>query len=172
MDDIAVLLDEHGDAIYNFCLYLTKNKYDGEDLFQQTFMRAMEISSRIDKQNNPKSYIMSIAINIWKNTNQKKARRNRIAQMVDIGNDDATLFVDRNVDIEKTTIDRIVMDTLLDIVNKLDDNHRIPILLFYMEDMKISEISSMLSKPEGTIKRRLHEAKKKIKNEMEAMGYE
>lgn len=41
-----------------------------------------------------------------------------------------------------------------------------------MEEMKISQIAKVIGKPEGTVKRRIHEAKEKIKKEMEAMGYE
>jgi len=172
LDVITVLLNEHGDAIYSFCIYLAKNKHDGEDLFQQTFIKAMEISSRIDKNNNPKSYLMSIAVNIWRNTIQKQARRSRITQMIDTGGDEAGLFVDNGVDIELNLINKTMNQALHKIIDKLDDKYRIPVILFYAEDMKISEISSLLHKPEGTIKRRMHEAKKKIKQEMEKMGYE
>jgi len=172
LDVITALLNEHGDAIYSFCIYLAKNKHDGEDLFQQTFIKAMEISSRIDKNNNPKSYLMSIAVNIWRNTIQKQARRSRITQMINTEGDEAALFVDNSVDIELNLINKTINQTLHKIIDKLDDKYRIPVILFYAEDMKISEISSLLHKPEGTIKRRMHEAKKKIKQEMEKMGYE
>lgn len=168
------LLNEYGDSIYNFCLYLAKNKQEGDDLFQETFMRAMEISSRIDSHRNPKSYLMSIAINIWKNAGQKKARRWRIAPTLDISNDtdSANLFIDYNANVETNVIDNIMNDALHDIINQLEDKYRIPIILFYSEDMKISEIASLVNKPEGTVKRLLHEAKKKIKRELEGLGYE
>ena len=172
LDVILSLFDEYGESIYSFCLYLAKNKHDGEDLFQDTFIRAMEISSKIDIHNNPKSYLMSVAINLWNNTVQKKARRWRIAPTIDIKSEEANLFVDSKIDVETYTVNKIMNDTLLAIVNKLDDKYRIPIILFYSENMKISEISSMLNKPEGTVKRLLHEAKTKIKKEMEGMGYE
>jgi RNA polymerase sigma-70 factor (ECF subfamily) len=171
LDKITALFNEHGEAIHNFCQYLAKNKHDGEDLFQETFLRAMEISEKIDKQNNPKSYLISIAINLWNNTIQKRARRKRIAPTVDIENDDSNIFIDFHHDTEADTINKIMIDTLVEAVKKLDDKYRIPIILFYAEDMKISEISKVLSKPEGTIKRRLHEAKNKLKKEMEDNGY-
>lgn len=172
MDDIIALLDEYGNAIYSFCLYLAKDKQDGEDLFQETFMRAIELSSKIDKHNNPKSYLLSIAVNIWKNTVQKRNRRNRIAPVIDIENENANDIADCKTDIEGDVINRMVNETLLQIINTLDDKYRVPIILFYSENMKISEISSVLHKPEGTIKRLLHDAKKKIKAVMEGMGYE
>ena len=172
MDKITTLLNEYGDAIYNFCLYTAKNKQDGEDLFQQTFLQAAKISSKIDKNNNPKSYLLSITINIWRNILQKQIRRNRIATMVDIGTSKYELIQDDGVDVESEAINKIESDMLLQIINRLNDKHRMPIILFYLEGMKISEISSLLHKPDGTIKRLLHEAKEKIKQEMESLGYE
>lgn len=172
LDGITDLINEHGNAVYNFCLYLAKSRNDGEDLFQETFVRAIELSSKIDKQNNPKSYLMSIAVNIWKDTVQKRARRHRITQTIDTGSVDVSEFADPNTNIESGVINKMMSNTLLGIINKLDDKYRIPIILFYSEEMKIVEIASLLRKPEGTVKRRLHEAKSRIKKEMEEMGYE
>lgn len=172
LDEITDLISEHGNAVYNFCMYLAKNKHDGEDLFQETVARAIELASKIDRQNNPKSYLMSIAVNIWKDTVQKRARRQRITQVIDTGSAEASEFADPNINVESGVINEMMNNTLLSIINKLDDKYRIPIILFYSEDLKISEIASLLKKPEGTVKRRLHEAKSKIKKEMEEMGYE
>lgn len=171
-DEIMSLFNEYGDAIYNFCMYLAKNRHDGEDLFQQTFMRAIEISYRIDKHNNPKSYLMSIAVNVWRNTFQKRNRRARISQTMEMGSGEAENLKDHGADVEASVISKIMSDALLEIVNRLDDKYRIPVIMAYMEDMKISEIAAAISKPEGTVKRRIHEAKKKMRKEMEAMGYE
>ena len=48
------LVDLYGDIIYGFCRRLTINKPDTDDLYQQTFLRAMEIQDKIDMNNNPK----------------------------------------------------------------------------------------------------------------------
>lgn len=172
MDGITDLISEHGNALYNFCMYLAKNRHDGEDLFQETVVRAIDLASKIDKQNNPKSYLMSIAVNIWKDTVQKRARRQRIIQTVDTGSVEALEFADPITNVENGVINKMMSSTLLDIINKLDDKYRIPIILFYSEEMKIADIALLLRKPEGTVKRRLHEAKSRIKKEMEEMGYE
>jgi len=170
MEQITALLDEHGGALYSFCLYLAKNRHDGEDLFQQTFLRAAELSHKIDRQANPKGYLLSIAVNLWRNTSRKRARRSRITQRMDAK--DGESVADPSADTEGAVIGSIRRADLLAAVGELDDRHRIPLLLFYTEEMKISQIAAVLKLPEGTIKRRLHEARQMLKKEMEAMGYD
>lgn len=57
-------------------------------------------------------------------------------------------------------------------VGKLPDKYRIPVLLFYMEELSISDISSILKLPEGTVKSRIHRAKKILKQKLEDQAYE
>ena len=42
-------------------------------------MKALEMLDKIQKEGNPKSYLLSVAIRIWKKRNRKINRRNSIA---------------------------------------------------------------------------------------------
>jgi len=46
---------------------------------QDTFLKALEMLDKIQKEGNPKSYLLSVAIRIWKKRNRKINRRNSIA---------------------------------------------------------------------------------------------
>lgn len=146
MNDINALFDAYGKAVYSFCLYLAKNKQDGEDLFQETMIRAMELITKIDNNNNPKSYLLSIAVNLWKNTVQKRARRKRIAPTINIEKHEELLA--DNCDVEAAAIAKETNTVLAKIISALDDKYRIPIILHYSEDMKITEIAAVVHKPE------------------------
>ena len=52
------------------------------------------------------------------------------------------------------------------LVNELPDKMKIVILMYYMEDMSIDEISKTLDIPVGTVKSRLHQSKKKLKERL------
>lgn len=54
---------------------------EADDLYQDTFLKAMELIPKIDNDQNPKSYLLSIAVHIWKNKKQKFAWRKRIADI-------------------------------------------------------------------------------------------
>ena len=53
-------------------------------------------------------------------------------------------------------------------VMKLKEIYKIPILLYYMEDMSVTQIGRVLSLPEGTVKSRMHKARKILGEELEA----
>ena len=66
--------------------------------------------------------------------------------------------------IESEEARKIVMDI---INNKLSDDIRRTLILFYFDDMSTKEISEALGIPQGTVSWRLNFAKKTIKKEVE-----
>ena len=78
-EELSQCLDSCGDNVYGFCLYLTGNRVKADDLYQDTFLTALEKADRISVDDNPGSYLMGIALRLWKNHERKNARRMRIA---------------------------------------------------------------------------------------------
>lgn len=72
----------YGKDIYSFCRHLTKDKEYADELYQDTFLEAIKKLKDIRYQDNPKSYLLSIALRLWKNRVRKMAWRNRIAPQV------------------------------------------------------------------------------------------
>jgi RNA polymerase sigma-70 factor (ECF subfamily) len=58
------------------------------------------------------------------------------------------------------------------VVYHLPEKYRVPIHLFYSAEMQIAQIAQILHIPEGTVKTRMRKAKKMIKDELEALGYD
>lgn len=50
----------------------------------------------------------------------------------------------------------------------LDERHRLPAVLYYIEDYEIKEIARMLRLPAGTVKSRLHRAREKMREAYQA----
>lgn len=69
----------YGKDIYTFCSQITGNRQEAEDLYQDTFLKAMELEEKIDYDRNPRSYLVSVALRIWKNRRRKFVWRQRIA---------------------------------------------------------------------------------------------
>jgi RNA polymerase sigma-70 factor (ECF subfamily) len=55
------------------------------------------------------------------------------------------------------------IELVQDLISELPDRLRIPLILYYTLEMKISEIASMLDLPQGTVKSRLHAARHEVK---------
>ena len=79
--ELAECIDAYGTDIYSFCAYLTGSRQEAEDLYQDTFLKAVELRETIKADQNPKSYLLAVAVRIWKNKRRKFAWRKRIAQV-------------------------------------------------------------------------------------------
>ena len=54
-------------------------------------------------------------------------------------------------------------------LNKLDERHRIVVVLRYFHELPITEISEILSVNEGTIHSRLHTARERLRDALMSM---
>jgi len=166
--DLRDVVESQGKAIYAFCHKLAKNEADTDDLYQDTFMKAMELCHEIDKDNNPKGFLISIAIGLWKNNRRKYAWRQRIAPTEELNDDVNNSYIFKD---ESTTEDIVISNELCVIiqtaVDSLNDKFKIPLYMYYTAEMSIEEIASALKIPQGTVKSRLHKARKAMKNILE-----
>ena len=58
--EIEKCIDAFGTDIYRFCLKLCADKADAEDLYQQTFLKALETKWTLDWESNPKALFFSL----------------------------------------------------------------------------------------------------------------
>lgn len=173
--ELEQCIDKYGKDIYSFCRQIAASTQEGEDLYQDTFLKAMELSERMDMERNPKSFLLSIAIRLWKNRRRKYAWRQRIA-----GTESLDAQIEMNV-LPQGTEERLPEEEILtreqsDFVRKciaeLSEKYRVPIYLYYSTELSVKEISDCLKLPEGTVKSRLHKARTMIKERLEAYGYD
>lgn len=173
--ELSQCVDSCGADLYRFCRHLTGNTQEAEELYQETFLKAAELSVRIDPSGNPKSYLISVAVRLWKNKTRKFARRRRIADIRSTETEDGSALPLRDPDTptpEEALLERELNEAVIRCVNALPDTYRIPVSMYYAAELSIREIAAVLRLPEGTVKRRLHHARTTIKHELEAMGYE
>jgi RNA polymerase sigma-70 factor, ECF subfamily len=62
--------------------------------------------------------------------------------------------------------------SLSDALNALEPRDRSPLVLYYLEGYSVAEIASLLRLPQGTVKCRLHRARKKLRAVFEEGGYD
>lgn len=158
-------IETYGTDIYSFCVYLTKNKNDAEDLFQQTFLTAVE-KDEIEEVENPKSYFISIAVNLWNNQKRKFLWRKKKADIVCFQGGNLEQLADYEKTVEEQVLRQEEIETVRKCIMGLPDKMRIVILLYYRENLTIDEIALLLKIPSGTVKSRMHQAKNKIRERL------
>ena len=167
---IETLIEEHGKDLYNFCKRITYNEFDAEELYQDTFLKAMDAAERIDVNNNPKSYLLSIAVSLWNNKKRKYARRNRIAPTDSLDDENNfSVAADTNTP-EDRVLQKELYKTVNNCINELDDKMRIPIVLYYNSGLSVEKIAEIIKCPQGTVKSRLHKARNLLRERLEVYG--
>lgn len=170
ISEINELVEAYGKDIYNFCRRLTYNEFDAEELYQDTFLKITDIAKRIDLDNNPKSYLISVCVSLWNNKKRKYARRNRIAPTEYIDEEERTDIYKSDATPEDEILKKELIETVKRAVNELDDKMRIPFILFYNSGESIENIAKIVGCPPGTVKSRLFNARAQIKSKLEVYG--
>lgn len=171
--ELEECIDLYGKEIYGFCRQVTGSREEGDDLYQDTFLRAVELKDKIDVSKNPKSYLLSVAVRLWKNRRRKYAWRQRIAGMESFSEEIHYCIAGENEREPESDIlaeeERIYVHKC---VQALEEKYRVPVCLYYSAELSVREIAKVLRLPEGTVKSRLHKARKTIKEKLEVAGYD
>lgn len=166
--ELEMCINDYGKDIYSFCKYLTNNLLEADDLYQDTFLMIIELKEKIEYSNNPKSYLLSITLRLWKNKKRKFAWRKRIADVQFIADE---RYIDMGESAELSLEDSITIkekdESIRMAVNRLPEKLKIVVLLFYMEDLSTAQIAETMKIPIGTVLSRLHRARKILKKELE-----
>ena len=169
--EVEKCIDDFGTDIYRFCLKLCMDKEDAEDLYQQTFLKALETEWTLDWEKNPKALFFSLTHNIWKSDKRKQARRNMIAPCSNL-DDEMKTVLHSEENIEESYFQKELVAEVRQIIQTLPEKFQVPLILFYLSDCSIEQIAAIIKKPAGTVKSRLFKGRNLIKKRLEDIGYE
>ena len=169
--ELEECIDDFGTDIYRFCLKLCADKADAEDLYQQTFLKALETQWTLDWEKNPKALFFSLAHNLWKSDRRKQARRNTIAPRSNF-DEEGEMVLHSEESIEESYLQKELLAEVDQIIQTLPEKFKVPLILFYLSGCSIEQIAAIIRKPPGTVKSRLFKGRSLIKKRLEDAGYE
>lgn len=170
--EVERCIDQYGKEIYGFCRRLTMNDADAEDLYQQTFLKLLEIKGSMRWGENPRALLFGITSGLWKNEWRKRRRRERIAPRISLDNEEIASEPAGKEDTENEALDRILRQEMRAAIQRLRPIWKIPVLLYYGHGLTEEEIGRIEQVPVGTVKSRLYQARKQLRREMEERGYD
>ena len=139
-----ILLNRHKSSVYSYIYFIVRNREMTEDIFQETFMKAIVTikQGRYTENGKFRAWINRIAHNlIIDNYRQEKNEQT-------ISNDECEVDLLNNSKLADGTIeDQIVREQILSDVKKLieflPDNQREVLMLRYYKDLSFKEISDI-----------------------------
>ncbi len=143
------------------CLSLCTSPQDAEDLFQDTWLRALRNYSKYDESKPFDKWLFTICVNTFKNT-LKLSYNKRKAEFPTL--EDKERFLNSIPDESSLTLETYL--ELRKIISDLPKSLRTVLILKSFRDYSIKEISEMLRIPEGTVKSRLYRAKEIIRRRL------
>jgi RNA polymerase sigma-70 factor (ECF subfamily) len=135
---------------------------EAEDVCQETFIDALVHIERYTPGTNFKAWLSRIAVHKCRQALRKRRIRHSLSSAVQSVHD----LLSRPVNPVETTLQVERDAQIWTAINTLGEKHRIPVLLYYVYDLKIREIATILKIPEGTVSSRLHYAVKKLGDQL------
>jgi RNA polymerase sigma-70 factor, ECF subfamily len=165
------LFFKYKSSVYRFAYYLTQNKNEADDLFQETWLRVVKNMNKNNKIKDFKAWIFTIANNLHRDElRKKKIRRLFFSSKQIITEDSKSTFENSDQEIKSNMNDTSknleFNMTFQQAVANLNSRQRRVFILQEIEGFKQKEISQILNIPVGTVKSLFHRAIKFLQKEL------
>jgi RNA polymerase sigma-70 factor, ECF subfamily len=158
----------HMNLLYNYALRTTGSSDDAKDLLQDTYLKAFRFIDKYEKGTNAKAWLFRIMKNSFINDYRKSTRTpdqvdyNDIADYYDLVRERTG---DAN-DLRTQMFDHLLDDEVVKAMESLTEEFRTIIILSDLEGMTYEEIAGILNIPLGTVRSRLHRARKVMQRKL------
>lgn len=156
------MLTNNTEFLKPFAITLTRDNEQAKDLFQETLYRALANREKYNSGTNIKAWLYTIMRNIFINNYRRKAKQNTIFDSTP----NEFLLNQNQGAISNEAIAGINIKEVQTAIYGLPDIFKNPFLL-YFDGFKYHEIADMLHEPLGTIKSRIHFARKLLKTQID-----
>jgi RNA polymerase sigma factor (sigma-70 family) len=156
------ILLSNAEFLRPFATTLTHDAEAAKDLFQETMYRALANKEKYNVGTNIKAWLYTIMRNIFINNYRRRSKQNIV-----LDNTPNDFLLNYNqVTVANAAISIMNSKEIQEAIFNLPDIFKNPFLLYY-EGFKYHEIADMLHEPLGTIKSRIHFARKLLKAHIE-----
>jgi RNA polymerase sigma-70 factor (ECF subfamily) len=163
---------DHLDRLYGFCLRLTGDRSEAEDLVQEALLRAMRAYDGLRDPARAKGWLFAIATNAWRDRIRSRSRELRTTSLDDLHSDEDDFSLFQTVAIEDPFpySDRLHLDFLQlfrdddvrAVFGSISPAFRLPIVLTVVHGFSCKEAAAILDIPLGTLLSRLHRGRKQL----------
>lgn len=145
-------------ALKPFALKLTRDTDDANDLLQETILKAFSNREKFSDGTNLKAWLYTIMKNTFITNYQRMVRRNTF-----IDTTDNLHYINSTENIiENNAFSKFALKDINWAIEKLDDTYKVPFMMHF-KGFKYYEIADKLEIPIGTVKNRIHIARKELK---------
>lgn len=149
------LVGSYQQDIYRLALSILDDPHDADDAAQETFLTALRALDSFHGASSFKTWLFAITVNLCRTRLQRQKSRERLQSVLQA----IFPFRVRADSPEETVLQNEADSSLWRAVRRLDEKHRLPVILRYYHDLSVTEIADILAVPQGTIHSRLNTAR-------------
>lgn len=155
------MLVDNADFLKPFAINLTKDAEAANDLYQETLYKALANHEKYNAGTNIKAWLFTIMRNIFINDYRRKSKRKTV---FDNTSEDFLLNL-KQASVPNGAESVLREKEIRTAIDELPEIFKVPFLL-YFDGYKYQEIAEYLNEPLGTIKSRIHFARKLLKEQI------
>lgn len=146
--DYERLVEKYVNDIYRVAVNSCKNRYDAEDIVQETFMKLMNSNIEFSDDEHAKYWLIRVTVNQCHNF-WNTAWKRKVSSVEE-------QYVEPSFSMQENS-------ELFYAVQELPVKYREVVHLYYYEEMKVKEIATILHIKESAVQTRLARARGKLK---------
>ncbi len=162
--DFEVEAMPHMSALFHFAVRLCRDRDDAADLVQETFLKAFRFFDKFEQGTNCKAWLFRILKNSYINKYRKSSKEPDVVEY-DVVEDFYETIKDSSVatsTLEEQVFDQALDDEVATAIDRLPDEFRTVVILCDIEGFTYEEIADFVDCPIGTVRSRLHRARKML----------
>jgi RNA polymerase sigma-70 factor (ECF subfamily) len=148
------------DNVYRTALAITRDEHAAEDILQECFVRLYHYAASIDTERPLKPWLYRVAVNLSYDWFSRKPMLQPLDDVLEWLSGLSSVFPAPDRKTEERELHRMVRD----VVAELPMSHQAVVVLFYQENLSLEEVAEVVDLPVGTVKSRLHHARKRLRD--------
>ncbi|MFC1716299.1 RNA polymerase sigma factor [Candidatus Poribacteria bacterium] len=152
------IIERYQDAVFAVALARLRDFHDAEDIAQEVFIEAFEHLGKLNDPGRLGAWLRSITIHRCIDHLRRRREIIGVEEIAEQLEDTGT----PHTEMEK----RELSDQVMIAIGQLSKKQRETTTLFYIDGYSQAEVARIQEVPVGTVKRRLHDAREKLKEEM------
>jgi RNA polymerase sigma factor (sigma-70 family) len=157
----AVLVERHGNTVFNVCQRVLRHAQDAEDAFQGTFLLLAQQARSIQNQESIASWLYKVAHRLALGLRSRIARRHVVETRAESMN---------GTDPGMRAAWDELQSALDEELERLPPKYHAPLVLCYLEGLTHEEVGRRLGCPLGTINSRMARGRELLKGRLERRG--
>lgn len=158
----TTLYEKYHHRVYRTALAITRDETAAEDILQECFLRVHAHIDKLHGENTLAPWLYRVTVNLSYQWLHKDRRQFQIVRRLQepLARSLAPYTVEQ----------RELQEMVAKVLDALRFEHRVVVVLYYLNEFSVEEIAHILDCPVGTVKSRLHYARRRLKELLSSGG--